>query len=531
MQQAPMLFIIILGISALMSVFLAAWARLHIRVSGAGFFFPLMLSISIYTLGYALELSQVELHRVLAAIRLEYVGLSFLPALLFLFTLSFIRGTPPPERLVRMALVFPAVTLILVLTMNHHNLYYINPRMAESSNYVVLEFERGLWYLINYAFAMLASTSSVLMLAVHTFRSRGKVKKQALTITIGTSVPLLTSIIYFLAFTPGIPDPVPMALTVSGIILWFALFKLGLFELVPAAREQALDSIHEAFLVIDRSGRLQDLNQAALQIPGASSLVIGDSLPINNPLVESLSPLLNNEKDRINFSSGSRVFNARSYTIMHNPPLVEGSAILIHDITENVELVERLNQKANTDELTGLLNRRELFNAGEQALLRCRAARIPLGLIMIDLDYFKQINDTYGHAAGDDALKHVANMLKQGLRESDILGRYGGEEFVIFLPGTDLSRTLHTAERLRRRIAEKAFLAKGNQVKLSASSGVYSETPGEDTSIDSLLNAADAALYKAKGRGRNQVVVLPEEEVQRHAEQGSAGRHGEEQPG
>ncbi len=156
--------------------------------------------------------------------------------------------------------------------------------------------------------------------------------------------------------------------------------------------------------------------------------------------------------------------------------------------------------KANTDELTGLANRRFL----KKEMATGDASRS--ALVMIDLDYFKRINDTLGHGAGDLALKHVADLLKAALRTGDIAARMGGEEFAVWLPGADLAKGLEIAERLRALIAGKPFRFAGGDHKLTISCGV-SASPIPIPSPENLMATADNALYRAKHEGRDRVVA------------------------
>ncbi len=157
-------------------------------------------------------------------------------------------------------------------------------------------------------------------------------------------------------------------------------------------------------------------------------------------------------------------------------------------------------RRANTDELTGLANRRSL----NRAMATGDAARS--ALVMLDLDFFKRINDTLGHGAGDLALKHVADLLKTALRAGDVAARVGGEEFAVWLPGADMALGLEVAERLRALIEAKPFRFAGAEHPMTISCGV-SAAPVPIPSPDNLMATADAALYRAKREGRNRVMA------------------------
>lgn len=172
---------------------------------------------------------------------------------------------------------------------------------------------------------------------------------------------------------------------------------------------------------------------------------------------------------------------------------------------------EALRVQATHDVLTGLWNRRAILEALEAELSRSRRQGSPLGLIVADLDHFKAINDCYGHTVGDAVLREAARRMRGAIRPYDGMGRYGGEEFLIVLPGCDSSRTAMVAERLRTAVSAEPAATSAGPIAFSASFGVVSNMSGEAQDAESFIHAADQALYRAKSAGRNCVVVAPSE--------------------
>jgi diguanylate cyclase (GGDEF)-like protein/PAS domain S-box-containing protein len=173
---------------------------------------------------------------------------------------------------------------------------------------------------------------------------------------------------------------------------------------------------------------------------------------------------------------------------------------------ENARLFAEVQTQAITDSLTGLYNRRGLFELGQRELDRLRRFERPLAAIMLDIDYFKQVNDTYSHAIGDQVLKELAARCRTHLREIDILGRYGGEEFAILLPETDQHDAYRVAERIRKHMIEASVQTDQGPVSITISLGVTAAGP-DSTDLAVLLDRADTAMYSAKQSGRNQVSV------------------------
>ena len=177
------------------------------------------------------------------------------------------------------------------------------------------------------------------------------------------------------------------------------------------------------------------------------------------------------------------------------------------DITERRQLEHELARQASTDHLTGVFNRRHFMVLAEQEFTRSIRYGKQLSVLMLDLDRFKQINDNYGHAAGDMALRKVGEIALRALRETDILGRLGGEEFAVMLPETHIMQAREIAERLRLEISRcPVILEDGQALSFSASIGIATLTAW-DTSLEKLLSRSDQAMYQAKHTGRNRVML------------------------
>jgi two-component system, cell cycle response regulator len=168
---------------------------------------------------------------------------------------------------------------------------------------------------------------------------------------------------------------------------------------------------------------------------------------------------------------------------------------------------EELRFQATHDALTGIWNRSALLDLLQREIERAVRSQTPTGLLMLDLDNFKKINDTYGHLAGDVVLKEVVCRINRVVRSYDFVGRYGGEEFMVVLPGCDKNQARQSAERIRSEIAEGPVLAAGDEILVTASIGVTVATVNTFSGKE-ILAIADTALYEAKSAGRNCTVVL-----------------------
>jgi diguanylate cyclase (GGDEF)-like protein len=241
--------------------------------------------------------------------------------------------------------------------------------------------------------------------------------------------------------------------------------------------------------------------------------IVTEGMPMVEPVARG--PMALDRRDRrrrpsggvgVPLAAGARVYGAlfsfgvpemgAQEAVARLDPLAKSYATVLLSALE----IDVAKQRAETDPLTELPNRR----AFDRAL--ARASRGPLALVALDLDDFKQVNDTLGHAAGDAALRHLARVLREGLRDGDLASRVGGDEFFVLLPGGDLRLGLEVAERLRAQVEARPLRAEGAERPLTLSCGVAA-FPDPVASAGNLVKMADAALYQAKGAGRNCVVA------------------------
>ncbi|MBO8127568.1 MAG: GGDEF domain-containing protein, partial [Firmicutes bacterium] len=167
-------------------------------------------------------------------------------------------------------------------------------------------------------------------------------------------------------------------------------------------------------------------------------------------------------------------------------------------------LLLSLKESVERDPLTGLYNRLALERMLSKLWVNAQTSKTPITVAMLDLDNFKDVNDGYGHMVGDELLKEISFIIRKSLRDGDVVMRYGGEEFIILLPGTDSSGAKKPLERIRKRIEDEAFTEA--RIKTSVSIGAAAYPDDRPLSMDEIIEYADAALYKAKARGKNRLV-------------------------
>ncbi|MDR2031820.1 MAG: diguanylate cyclase [Azoarcus sp.] len=325
----------------------------------------------------------------------------------------------------------------------------------------------------------------------------------------------------FLTIAPALDD--------NGAIRHFIATKEDCSEYKATRRRLAVAHAHlgavvenfpGALVMEDTQGRIVLLNQfifELLGLPGTDEYVLGKPV---HPLMlfsshvaedsqafldrvaelrESARPFYNEE---IHFKDGRWI--ERDFIPIPLRDDLIGFLYIYRDISQKKRHARELWQLATSDPLTGLHNRRAFFEQIERE--RARLVRYPgeAALLVIDIDYFKRINDTYGHSAGDAVLKHIVQLVRKLLRESDVMARLGGEEFAILLPQSGREGALGLAERVRAMLEENPLNYNDTQIHITASVGVTIMT-ARDSSTDQALSRADHALYAAKRNGRNRV--------------------------
>jgi diguanylate cyclase (GGDEF)-like protein len=281
----------------------------------------------------------------------------------------------------------------------------------------------------------------------------------------------------------------------------------------------------DGFVVVDTTGKVLKCNQLFSQLAGqktkqilkADSLddlltmhVAGKPIKVKN-ILESVAPT------RIDEVSGKGADDRLLNLIIGVYPLQQdgtpaGAFVLIRDVTAETNLQDKYKDKATqsiTDALTGLFNRAYFVDYMKAQLssletLPSDATQRVMSVVMLDIDHFKKINDVYGHQAGDYVIKSVSEIMKKTFRKTDIVCRYGGEEFLAILPGTDGDGACRAAEKIRAAIAGMAFIHDGKTMPVTISSGVAQIDVGKEKGEQTIARA-DAALYFSKGNGRNRV--------------------------
>jgi diguanylate cyclase (GGDEF)-like protein len=404
-------------------------------------------------------------------------------------------------------MVIPALTSVLMFTWPMNRVFFETVVFTTVWPLPHLITTGSVWYDIFNIFSVAISVLADGILVYH-YKIRDRVfKRQSVMILLASVLPVCSvTFIQLLGIWGWSLDLTPVFLGIACVCLGYSFLRLGFYRFAPIAREQTVEAMKDGYITLDMKGNIIDVNRAARSIlPQLATTSPGMSIGE----VEGASWLAGAEARRSEFEVSQPDGSSRYYQLSENEVIyggrVIGRCIMIFDTTETRSLLEEVRQLAERDSLTSLLNRGTLFAKGAQLLGELSESGGTACLLMIDLDHFKIVNDTYGHLKGDEVLLAIARELSGRLRRTDLLARYGGEEFCALLPDVTGEDALDIARDLKNRIGELAFESGGEVFGITVSMGLAIYEGGRHTTLETLIADADAALYAAKNAGRNAI--------------------------
>nr|WP_290221272.1 histidine kinase N-terminal 7TM domain-containing protein [Trichocoleus desertorum] len=518
----------LLGLTALISLVAAyaAWQR-RTTAPASKPFLLMMLAIAGYATVAALEAAATTLSSKILWSKLEYVGSGSVITLFLIFATHFThrKNWLTPKTLAWLWVV-PILNVILVMTNSWHRWVWTGFLWSSaSSNLLIYQHGPGFFWIMACVYAYTLAGAFLLLKAA--LRPSLLYRRQAIMALASAMIPLIGGSAYMLNLTPPGLNITPMSFMLSGLIYSANLFRFQLFDLVPVARDTLVESMSDGVLVLDQQNRVVDINPAARELLGTTVACVGQ------PAAKSLWQWQDIAR-RCYDSGDHRLAIAREgkplrYIELRTTPLrdrtqqLTGRLIVLRDVTERhqaeldlqqanqrlqnqlleIEVLQtQLREQAVRDILTGLFNRRYLEETFHRELARATRESYLITVALLDIDHFKQINDTFGHLAGDRVLQAFGELPRCHSRSSDIACRYGGEEFVLVMPQMPLDLAYRRIEKIR--LAWQATLVEfgGQQIQSTFSGGV-SAFPPEGRTLDCMLHLADQALYAAKAAGRN----------------------------
>ncbi|NLO89441.1 MAG: diguanylate cyclase [Clostridia bacterium] len=494
---------------ALMMLFTGAYSYFFKKNEISKLFACFCTAVAVYSFGYGLELRATTLGSMLRWNALKYLGLPFIPAFWLLIAVHYTNREKFLNPYAKAFIFALSVTIIIFRYTNQwHHLYYTSVEARTDLLFPILYVEKGPWYVVYGAyltFSVIAASYFYFMQCRNTY---GSLKAQCRIMFFASIPPWLTFFLNFFNVSPYAIDWGPFVGSISCIMFYVAMFKYDFLDLRPLAKDMFFKYSKSGIIVLDTQGYIVDFNDSAKRI--FKNLKENGSKQNIHMVLEDedfVRRLFAGEEAQGELESEGRHYSLKSSKLTDEKGNVVEFLITASDVTNYVFAMRNLFRLAAYDELTGVYNRRYLFEQCEKELERARKENYCFSCVIFDLDFFKDINDEYGHQAGDYVLKCVSEICKRNLRSSDIFGRYGGEEFIVFLPNTALKDAVFVARRVQRSIEAAEIVYEGKRIKVTASFGVAGVDTLEKEDLDTFLKWADEALYKAKTEGRNRICV------------------------
>lgn len=463
-----------------------------------------------------------------------YIGVVAVPNLFLIFTLVFTNhGEWSNRYLLFLLAIEPVTTLILAWTNNYHHLVFQSIRLATQNNITWLQLEQGPWYSVNLVYSYSVILAGVIVLIYGMLRSGSLLRKQYRIVLAASLLPWGLNILSeYLMENQNPFDLTPLIFGLSGILFTYSVLRGRFMNIIPVARSRIIESMSDGVLVIDTQNRIVDINPAMESFLGhkPASFLGKSAAEALEIWMDQSDALLSGQETRTELrihNAPSRYLDLRVTPLYDDYQHLNGRLMVFRDITDRKEvekklrlvnerlqsqlieigtLQSKLRSQAIKDPLTDLFNRRYLDETFDRELARAAREAYPVCVIMLDIDHFKKVNDTYGHEAGDVILKALARILSSRNRRGDFVCRFGGEEFVIVMPNMEMDTAFRRAEELRAALNSLSVPYGGFKLTITISMGIASyPANGEDR--ESVLRAADRAMYAAKRAGRDHILT------------------------
>jgi diguanylate cyclase (GGDEF)-like protein/PAS domain S-box-containing protein len=468
----------------------------------------ILLALAWWDITYAVFWADVPAPTPFFWLDITYFGVVTAPIAIFIFSLQIThRSNWLKSPLLALLGLEPIIVLLILFTDSQHGLFFAGKR----TDAFIQDGGPVFWFNVAFSYSLVLFATILLLRTLA--RSSGIYQKQIGMVLLGLSVTWLNSIIFVFGFNP-MPgaDNTPFSFTIAALAFAFGLFRYRLLDIVPVARDVLVEKMSEGLLVIDSQNRIVDMNPAAGTLLNIPASALGESLE------QAFSHWKRIDRDALSMANASVVFEIgtdgrTTYVEMRATPIKDykdrnaGRLVVLHDITRLKNTQNELKLLATRDSLTGAINRRHFMELAGREILRAKRYKRKLSIIMMDLDHFKTVNDTYGHQAGDQVLVALTQTCNEVSRKMDVFARLGGEEFALLLPEIGQRAASQIAERLRSAFETTPIVHDTNNIRVTASMGVTELSREKDDTLEGMLHRADRALYQAKERGRNCVVL------------------------
>lgn len=482
-----------------------------LKAKASTLFSLLMISIALWCFGIGGQMMSTTEAMSLHWIYGQMLGVVLVAPLWLLFTVYYsdnsdrIRPWMYPILFVNSVVV---MVCLVVPSLRHHlvtELVY-----QEVLGYLVnVEWKIGPYFWVHLTITFIMVMLGDFFILRHALQWPKSERKKLIMVIIATFFPLFTNLSLVLNLFPQIHGNIDVfGFAAAGIVLGWVLYKDKLLELQPIAARYLMEELPDALLVFNANRDVIERNPSAYRLFGdqiAPAIYDQFRLLLNAPQLAASQSV--RTKFVLPQDTGDLHFDIQITPLIAAGRLA-GYSMMLRDVTELINSIDKLELLATTDPLTDLYNRRYFQTAGERILEQSIRYQHPICVMTFDIDHFKNINDQYGHHAGDEVLKQVAALIRATTRGVDIVARFGGDEFVILLPESTSDYAVSLAERLQLRLKTEPCIVGAHQLHITFSFGIASSHPGINhgsLSLDELMREADLKLYEAKQQGRDRI--------------------------
>ena len=505
--MANFILILIVCIALVLSLIIGNFALFRTQTYKKNNFLLMQAMVIVYLVGYLMELTSTNAEEAYASVKVLYIGSSFVATFAFFFMADYCNVKIHPFFVKVPMLILSLASVLIMWTTKFHHLvykdyYYINDLTHH------LEFVPGAFYSVLHAYPVLCMILAMSVLIYEMKKWKKRYRKQLLILLICLTIPFIAEGVYYTIIVTGVNIRhfyfTPHSMAIMSFCLYLGVIRFNIFEVISIASETAMDHIREGFILVDNEDNYLSCNPAAAKmLPGIAKLLKGESIFSASGWPEELKDAKTNSVEFSIIAECTRYYRASVSPVLSGKETLLARILLFSDITDNVNLLKELESAAYIDALTGLYNRKHFTELATVDIERAVRLNQSIYTVMLDLDFFKNVNDTYGHAAGDMVLKVTAGIIRQTIRSYDLLGRYGGEEFVLVITALDAPEAYKLMERIRENMEHSVICYEGEEIRITCSIGLAKFL--ETDTLETAIKKADDALYAAKHSGRNQV--------------------------
>jgi diguanylate cyclase (GGDEF)-like protein len=477
----------------------------------SNFFFLCLSAASVTLFAYLLELLSTNADEALVAAKVFYFGSTFIAT----FGLFFVADYCRVKLHLFVRVLLPLISALIAAVMwstKETGLFYVSYWFNDVGLHY-LAYQPGVIFYPAHVFQGLITLAILIIIGRSIILEQGAMRHSLIQVLACFLLPVVFQIVYvagtFVLAESAYLNFVPHAVVVADVLLYACILRFQIFDIAPVSALQALKSIREGYVLVDTNLNILSSNAAARRIiPGLENYPRGEDVrKVPGWPAELKNIVAVKEDDYVHYAGteneSERHYRATVNSVRGRRRTDNAYTILIQDVTDSILQIQQLQVEANTDPLTGVFNRRYFESVSPLLIEKSARQNEPWYIMMIDLDFFKEVNDRLGHQAGDAVLAGVAHNIRRLIRPYDLLARYGGEEFIVLFTEIDREAILATAERVRSFIQENTIPYNNSTISICCSIGIAAGTRTD--AIDDVIGKADEALYTAKGSGRNRV--------------------------